>query len=96
MLIFFYYLNKGERPIMQKTMEALKNMDICAVDPDTLADIRDVKFNAELPLRERLPDFIKQIKNPYLYRCGKAIVKVSFADTEETLEDRLESYISAL
>ncbi len=81
---------------MQQTVETLKNIDIHTVDPNTLVDIRDVKVNTDLPKQERLLDFVNQIKNPYCYKCGKAIVKISFAETEATLEDRLESYLLSL
>ena len=56
-------------------------------------DIRDVKVNTALPKRERILDFIRQIGNPYCYRHGKYVVRVSFADTDVSLEDRLEAYI---
>ena len=46
-----------------------------------------------LPKRERILDFIRQIGNPYCYRHGKYVVKVSFTDTDVTLEDRMLSYI---
>jgi len=78
------------------SMEILKNVNIRTVDPDSLVDIRDVKINTELPKQARLLDFIKQIKNPYCYKCGKAVVQISFSDTEATLEDRLESYFLSL
>lgn len=67
--------------------------DIRAIDRSTLVDIRDVMVNMALPKRERVMDFIRQIGNPYCYRHGKYVVKVSFADTDISLEDRLESYI---
>ena len=76
--------------------EAMRSIDIQTVNPDTLADIRDVKVNTALPQRERIYDFIRQVKNPYLYKCGKIVVKVSFAETEATLEDKLESYLLSL
>jgi len=75
---------------------AMRNLDIRTVDPTALADIRDVKVNTTLPQRERVLDFIRQVKNPYLYKCGKMVVKVSFAETEATLEDKLESYLLSL
>ena len=43
------------------------DMDIRAVDPAALVDIRDVKVNTALPKRERILDFIRQIGNPYCY-----------------------------
>lgn len=67
--------------------------DIRAIDRSALVDIRDVMVDMALPKRERVMDFIRQIGNPYCYRHGKYVVKVSFADTDISLEDRLESYI---
>ena len=74
-------------------IEAMQNLDIRSVDPNTLRDIRDVKINTDLPKRERILDFIRQIGNPYCYRHGKYVVKVSFTDTDVTLEERMLAYI---
>ena len=77
----------------REQIEAMQNVDIRSVNPDTLRDIRDVKVNIDLPKRERILDFIRQIGNPYCYRHGKYVVKVSFTDTDVTLEDRMLSYL---
>ena len=74
-------------------IHAMRDVDVRTVDPNTLRDIRDVKVNTSLPKRERILDFIRQIGNPYCYRHGKYVVKVSFTDTDVTLEDRMLSYI---
>ncbi len=74
-------------------IEAMQNVDIRKVDPETLRDIRDVEVNTSLPKKERILDFIRQIGNPYCYRHGKYVVKISFTDTDVTLEDRMLSYI---
>ena len=72
---------------------ALKQVDVRTVNMDTLVDIKDIKVNTNLPQKERILDFIRQIGNPYCYRCGKAVVKISFNDTDVTLEDRMESLL---
>jgi hypothetical protein len=77
-------------------LENMRDTDIRTVDPETLVDIRDVTVNTSLPKEERLMDYLEQIKNPYCFRCGKTVVKVSFADTEATLEDRLERYLLSI
>lgn len=77
----------------EQELAAMQSVDIRTVDPETLQDIRDVQINRDLPKRERMLDFLRQIKNPYCYRHGKYVVKVSFTDTDATLEDRLLSYI---
>lgn len=71
----------------------MQTVDLKSVDRDILRDIRDVEINSELPKRERILDFIRQIGNPYCYLHGSYVVKVSFADTDITLEDRLLSYV---
>ncbi len=77
-------------------LEEMSRIDIRTVDPDTLVDIRDVKINHELPKEERILDYIRQIKNPYCFKHGKIIVKVSFSDTEDTFEQRFESYLRSV
>ena len=71
----------------------MKNIDLKDINRDELVDIRDVKINTALPKRERAVDFIRQIGNPYCYKCGEAIVKISFSETTATLEDRIENYL---
>lgn len=78
---------------LNEQLEIMKNVDVRTVDPETLRDIRDVKINMELPKAERMLDFIRQIGNPYCYRHGKYVVKVSYTDTDVTLEERLLAYI---
>ena len=77
-------------------LRQMKEADIRTVDAGSLVDIRDVQVDQALPRRERFADFLQQIRNPYCYRCGKVVVKVSFADTDATLEDRLEHYLRTL
>lgn len=79
--------------LTKETINAMRDVDIRTVDPDSLRDIRDVQVHTELPKAERFLDFIKQIGNPYCYRHGKYVVKVSFIDTDATLEDRMLAYI---
>jgi len=74
-------------------IEKMQSVNPETVDRSALKDIRDVHVNTELPKKERILDFIRQIGNPYCYRYGDYVVKVGFADTDVTLEDRMLSYI---
>ncbi len=79
--------------ITEELLDKLENVDVKTVDPDTLVDIHDVVIDTKLPQQERLMDFLRQIRNPFCYRHGKYIVKVSYVDTDATLEDRMIAYI---
>lgn len=58
-----------------------------------LADIRDVSVDQSLPKEERLAEFLRQIKNPYCFRCGKFTVRAQFANNGVTLEDCLKQIL---
>ncbi len=76
--------------------EQMKNVDVKTVDRESLVDISGIHINSQMSREQRLANFVSQIGNPYCYRCGKVVVKVSFADTSVTLEDRLEHYLKTL
>lgn len=58
-----------------------------------LADIRDVSVDQGLPKEERIAEFLRQIKNPYCFRCGKFTVRARFADNGVSLEDCLKEIL---
>ena len=74
-------------------LKAMQEVDVRTVNREALRDIRDVEINASLPKGERILDFIRQSGNPYCYRHGDCVVKISFTDTDVTLEERMLSYI---
>lgn len=76
--------------------EALKNVNPLSVDCTTLVDINDVVIDSNLPKLEKMAQFVRQIKNPYCYKCGKMVVKVNYQENEPTLEERLISYFKSL
>ena len=58
-----------------------------------LADIRDVSVDQNLPKDERIAEFLRQIKNPYCFRCGKFTVQVKYANNGVSLEDCLKQIL---
>lgn len=75
------------------TVDEMKNVDVRTVSRDELVDIRDVHIDRSLPKEERVRSFVQQIGNPYCFKCGNVVVKTSFADTDVTLEERMEHYL---
>jgi len=74
-------------------IDTMQTVELGTVNRSTLRDIRDVKIDTTLSKKERLLDYVRQIGNPYCYRHGKYTVKVSFSNTDATLEDRMLSYL---
>jgi len=66
------------------------------IDKENLVDIRDVKINQDLPVTDRILEFIAMTKNPYLYKYGDKVVRISFAETDVTFEERMKGYFEML
>lgn len=63
------------------------------VDPQTLVERKTVHVNEKLPREQRVRQYARDIKNPYCYLDDGVVVKVSFSDVKDTLEDRLLAYV---
>ena len=65
------------------------------IRPDTsaLVDIKDVSVDKNLTKEERIAEFIRQIKNPYCFKCGKFTVRAQFSEGGVSLEDCLKQIL---
>ena len=73
-----------------------RNEAMKATAADQLGDIRDGKIDLTLPSEERIKSFIEQIKNPYQFKVGKTVVRVSFANTQNTITDNFINMIASM
>lgn len=80
----------------RELLAEMQSIDIRTVDPQELRDIRDVKIDASLPTEQKMVEYLKQIKNPYCYKHGKYIVKITYTENGGSLNERLESYLRSL
>jgi RecJ-like exonuclease len=62
-------------------------MRAATLNSNKLVDIRTVSVDKHLPRDMRIAEFIRQIKNPYRFKCGKFTVTAKYADSGLTLED---------
>lgn len=58
-----------------------------------LADIREVSVDQNLTKEERIAEFLRQIKNPYCFKCGKFTVRARFSENGVSLEDCLKQIL---
>ena len=77
-------------------LASMRDVDIRTVDRNSLVDLKNIQIDGNLSRQERLVEFIRQIRNPYCYKCGSIVIKESFSDNGKTIEDCLEQYIGTL
>lgn len=63
---------------------------------DSLVDIRSVKIDPAQPVEERIRSYVEQIKNPYMFKVGGTVVRVSYANTQATINDNFVNLLSSM
>ena len=63
------------------------------LEDTALVDIQDVSVDPSLPREKRIAEFVRQIKNPYCFKCGKFTVRAQFASNGVSLEDCLKQIL---
>ena len=74
-------------------LAAMRDRDIRTIDKSELIDAEDIKIDITKPKNERIQDYIRQAVNPYFLNRKGNIIKVSFSETDLTINDALESFL---
>lgn len=61
-----------------------------------LVDIRDVVIDKSLTPEERVKSYVEQIKDPYCFKVGDVVVRVSYAGKDKSLTDSFTSMIASM
>ena len=75
-------------------LRQLSKVRIEHCDKGQLVDITAVKLNPSDSAEKRLDSYIRQIKNPYLFKAADIAVKVEFRGAD-SLEELLASLLSS-
>lgn len=63
---------------------------------DSLVDIRDVKIDRSMSAEDRMKSYVEQIKNPYMFKVGNTVVRVSYANTQATINDNFVNLLASM
>lgn len=63
---------------------------------DSLVDIRDVKIDRSMSVEDRMKSYVEQIKNPYMLKVGNTVVRVSYANTQATINDNFVNLLASM
>ena len=77
-------------------LEHMRDVDIMTVDKNSLCDLRKVRVKRELPVSERVADFIAQIGNPYCFMVGDTVVKLRFKNDGTSCQDAFYGMANAI
>ncbi len=75
-------------------LQRMKETDIREVSREELTNLCDITVDMTLNPQERVRQFAEQTNNLYIHKMGGYIVKVSYADTDQDINDVLERYMA--
>ena len=78
------------------TVTQLRELQNIVPSREQRVDINTIRLDMDAPVAVRAEQYLKQIKNPYAFRCGDVAVNVRFSQDGRTLEQAMQSYLTAL
>ncbi len=87
----------SEYEMLLEKINKNKDIELNEIDRTEIDDIRNIKINKNLPVQERIVDFLKKVKNPYVFKVEDTLVKISFGtenvDVKQCLNNIVKSNI---
>lgn len=87
---------KVETMITVLDLERLCEVEIENLELSTLINVEQVVIDQNLPVTERMMEYLEKVKNPYCFLCGETPVKICFMENEIKLEKKLKEYFLSL
>lgn len=81
---------------LREKIDRCKNMDLKDVSLDDVDDISSIKIDRRKSSNERILDFLKKTKNPYIFKVNNTLIRISFSNNDRTVDDCLTSVLKNL
>lgn len=73
-----------------------KGVSFDEVNIDELDDITKINFSKKSNSNEKIIDFIKSAKNPYMFKCNGRKIKIAFLNNDEIAENKLKDTVNKI
>ena len=81
---------------LREKIDRCKNMKLSDVSLGDVDEISSIKIDRRKPSNERILDFLKKTKNPYIFKVNNTLVRISFSNNDRTAADCLTSVLKNL
>ena len=81
---------------LENKIKKCRNMSLDEVSLEDVDEISSIKIVKRKSSNERILEFLKECKNPYIFKVNNNLVKISFSDTSKTADDCLTNVLSNL
>ena len=88
--------NKYNVKELEEKLDRCRNVNLGDVTLDDVDEISSIKIDKRKPSNERILEFITKVKNPYIFKVNRKLVRIRFSDTDKTAEDCLTRVLENL
>lgn len=81
---------------LREKIDRCKNMKLSDVSLDDVDDISSIKIDKRKSSNERILDFLRKTKNPYIFKVNNTLVRISFSNNDRTADNCLTSVLKNL
>ena len=84
---------------IEKLKEKLKkyeNIPLSEIDINEVDEITDIKVSKRKSSKDRILDFLNEVKNPYVFKLNGKLIKISFSETNKTADECLTNVLKSL
>jgi len=82
--------------LSSRELASMRSIDVKTCASPDLVDISRLHVNRNLPVYERIKQFVFDVGNPYLFRVNDTIVKVQYSEQGISLQERLARLMAPL
>ena len=86
---------KEEMLMTREELLAMQEASLESCDPDSLTDISTVSVDRSQPVPRRITELIEAVGNPYLFKVGEVVVKVTFNSGGKRFSDAVSDALCA-
>ena len=80
---------------MKKVIESMKHISIKECDKEQLVDLLSIEIDGERSKRERMLDYLRQVKNPYYFKVGDVAVRLVFDESGRSFQECIKELVQA-
>ena len=81
---------------LREKIDRCKNMKLSDVSLDDVDEISSINIDRRKSSNERIWDFLRKTKNPYIFKVNNTLVRISFSNNDRTADDCLTSVLKNL
>lgn len=63
---------------LQQKITDSKDVKIESINRNEIDEVDNIKIDKNLPAKERIIEYIKKVKNPYILKVNDTLVKITF------------------